>query len=576
MKRKPMRACSVLLVLFSLLIVGCSGEPKEQTKFGNSNQNIDNAGLSVTEGDWIYFTNISAKNALYKIKKDRTGEAMITPEGSYSLNYYDGWIVYCSAEDNKIYRIKPDGTEKQKLGEQAAQNTMVYDGWIYSINRTDETKTEEYSRIYKMKLDGTSSQTVGSAKTGKFNITQEGIYYSDGETIHRMKPDGSEDTELGKASFISLQVVGDHIYYITQEANNIWRMKLDGTGPLKLSEDKVSAMNVSGDWIYYGNTKAETMGIEFKKMKLDGSEPTVVNNEGPLMLNIHEDIMVYLTMDFASFSMKETIMNTDGTNRKDYLMTPPTSENTETSYEIYGLNETIPFDQLTAKCLSAFTSNVMARPDENRDPLNDRITGDLWLCAAFELTNQSSEAVILKEQLRLMLPDGGWIGGRFAVLETADNQPPSPVSDLLPEEDYQDSMILEPGKKSLIQAIFLIPEWDSEQEARIGLYGGAEHPMAAVAMTPVQGHNLIPHEQINDMVQSKLFPKSEVYADVPITVPNDDTGKLEVYYVYIVTRPEGKKEYYLIRRGNNELFEGKLDGNSIVPVKQLEFKNYDD
>lgn len=559
------------VLLLSLVIAACSTPAKEVSKFGNTNGNIANAGISVTNGDWIYFININAENALYKIKKDRTGEALVTAQGGFSLNFYDGWIFYCNALDNfRIYRIRPDGTESRKLGEMSAQNMIVYDGWIWYVDQNGA----DGLAIYKMKLDGTEAQRVGTAKTGQFNLTEEYIYYSGDGAIRRMKLDGTSDTELIKTETQSFQVVGDHIYYIenTNELNRMWRMKLDGTDPVKLSDEKVASMNVSGDWIYYGNTKTEGLGLELKKMKLDGTGSTRINEDGPVIINLHGDTMVYLAMDLTSFSIKETILNIDGSNRKDYTRSAATNQ-PQASFKTYNENEPFVVKDLKFNCLSALTTNYQkyGSPEYNKDPYYDRVVEGRLYYVTFEITNPSEREVILDKEIAISLGEGSMVWGQLADISSRDNKDIYNY-EFMGANEYKDSVKLEPEKTRMIQMVFYMDMGLSP--IQIGIYGDNREQLAAINVNPAEGIILPMHEDITQTMSEGMFPKSEVRPQAPRSIAENDV--LELFYPYEVIRPDGKKEFYLIKRGTEELYEGQFSDDQWTLVKKLEKKNFDE
>lgn len=158
---------------------------------------------------------------------------------------------------------------------------------------------------------------------------------------------------------------GDRIFYTdSPEEGQIWSMGIDGSGAARLSEDKVAAFNVSGDWIYYSHPKDEMMSIEFKKMKRDGSEASRVNEDRPVVINVHEDLLGYLQFDLATFSMSEVFVRTDGSGRKEFIMTPensmperPEDDPVNEGEETFMKNEKVSGHGMTVTVDRVFTTN---------------------------------------------------------------------------------------------------------------------------------------------------------------------------------------------------------------------------
>jgi len=53
---------------------------------------------------------------------------------------------------------------------------------------------------------------------------------------------------------------------------------------------------------------------------VDGSSPELINEDDPVVINIHGDKMLYVGINFMDFSLKQTMVSTDGSLRKDFNM----------------------------------------------------------------------------------------------------------------------------------------------------------------------------------------------------------------------------------------------------------------
>ena len=338
MRRRIRDSILISVVLASILLTACGSPESREQGMGNTNANITNGGMSVLRGDWIYFANVADNDTLYRIKQDGTGETRVSGDRPYSLNSHGEWLYFTSREDLKIYRIKPDGSDRTLVSEDGSHNVIVADGWVYFIKMnalsqapdgTAPGDSSEYGRIFKLRTDGSGRQQVSGEMAVDFNLAEGWIYYvgTDDHKLHRMKTDGSENSVVSDVTMGKFSILDDHVYYIDPAGgtSRLWKMKLDGTGAVKLSDDKASPFNPSGGWIYYSNGKSDPEEYELKKMKLDGTEASVINNDYPVVINVQGDRLIYLVWYFKPFRMKQTIIKSDGTGRKDYdyVVTPP-------------------------------------------------------------------------------------------------------------------------------------------------------------------------------------------------------------------------------------------------------------
>lgn len=136
MKRRCAMVLLMTLIFGLILPMGCASKAEEtKAGLGNSNANITNMGMSVADGDWIYFLNAKEDGALYKMKKDGTEEARISKDKAVFLNFLDGYIYYCNGtEGSRIYRIKPDGTERNLVSDLPSLYLISDGPWLYSLD----------------------------------------------------------------------------------------------------------------------------------------------------------------------------------------------------------------------------------------------------------------------------------------------------------------------------------------------------------------------------------------------------------------------------------------------------------
>jgi hypothetical protein len=72
---------------------------------GNSLSNINNFGTASLQDGWIYYSDFSDNQNLYKMKSDGTSVTKLTSEGGISHISVLGSYVYYSSNEGKLSRI---------------------------------------------------------------------------------------------------------------------------------------------------------------------------------------------------------------------------------------------------------------------------------------------------------------------------------------------------------------------------------------------------------------------------------------------------------------------------------------
>lgn len=221
---------------------------------GNTAGNIANWGLAVTQGDWIYFSNISQGNKLYKMRFDGTGKQMLSNDDSIYINVVGDWIYYVNRSDVfKMYKIRLDGTQRTKIDDTHSATVMsVVGDWIYYV-----TQSEQY-KLFRIRTDGTGKMQLGTgALIEEMYATEDWVFYTlqnQGLQIYKIKPDGTQRTRVTQYGARQLNIEGDWLYFVNQSMPGIWRVKWDGTNPTSFGAEIQSPayLNVNENMIYYG------------------------------------------------------------------------------------------------------------------------------------------------------------------------------------------------------------------------------------------------------------------------------------------------------------------------------------
>ena len=578
MKRNLGALIFILFVLSMVFTSGCRTSDQNELPMGNTNANISNAGISVLHEDWIFFMNYADSNKLYKVKTDGTGETKVSDDYAYYLNSYGDWIYYSNAMENgKLYKMKPDGTERTLISDASTRNVVVYKDWIYYSDLTDPQKTDAYTKIFRMKMDGSGNEKVTDFKTAAFNISEDWIYYinPDEQKLYRVKIDGSNHTKLIDSRVTFFNVLKGDLYYFdsSEEKNNIWKMRVDGTEAVKLSEDKASTFNVSGDWIYYGNTQLDSPGLELKKMKLDGSEASVISDDDAIIINVHGDWIVCLGMDFTDFSVKQTILKSDGTERKDFLFkqTPQAA-----NVDKFPMQEKVKVGDLSIVINSVYSTNIVENKEIGADTqIYDDVTDGKYIYINMTLTNDSDKDIDLThmtgfiEDINAMGLTVYW----GPLVDMTNELGKGDIRFHFLQEAYHESMQIKPNETKDIQAYYTLS--NITFPIYLGMFNGTTtDPLAAFEVTPSEEDYVVSWNSSLEIMKGK-FPGDEITQLNGMGFKFEGEEKEMMYYTFEVTKPgTAEPDYYLVKRDTAEIFVGVFDEKhpdyKAVPLKPME------
>ena len=309
-------------------------------KYGNTSGNITNLAAVAVQGDWIYYSNKSDDDKLYKIKKDGTNKTKLDNEGMcQNICVIDGWIYYTRQTDELLpkseysyqylNKIRTDGTQKTRLHKGSFGNLSIVNDKMYF---TDNLSDLEGYQLFSANLDGTNLKTICKGVQCYYvNVVGDEIYFADAlndKQLSKVKTDGSSLTKLGEVKAHSLNVVGDWVYYVCEssDGNSIYKVKTDGTTNTLLCNEDANFINVNNGWIYYtidqknGIYKVKTDGTSRTVIKEDWSAGTVIIKEDghPYCLNVIDD-WVYYNYDYY-FGYREFLrrVKIDGTKDEEF------------------------------------------------------------------------------------------------------------------------------------------------------------------------------------------------------------------------------------------------------------------
>lgn len=568
----------ILVVLSLLSGFGCSSKVEEEPMMGNTSANLSNGGMSVRQGDWIYFMNYEDQNSLYRMKTDGSGSEKVSGDMAYYLNAGEDWLYFCNgSEGNTLFRVKTDGQERQQLGKDIAANVLLVGNKLYYINFSDPENQEEIGRIFRMNTDGTGRVKTADPEVSAFTIDGEWVYYlkSEDRSLHRMMLDGRDEEKLSEAEVASVITHEGTLYYVdvTEGGNTIWKMNPDGTSKVQLTTDKVTAMNVSGEWIYYGNTIKDSPDLELKRMKLDGSEVSVVNEDNPISINIHEDWLVYLDMDFASFSVKETLVRTDGTLRRDYVyVQPPVS----TNLEKYAMKEKVKAEDFTLEVVSAYATNFIDNVQPGMEsPIFDDVSDNTYIFSHLMVTNNTDKDLDLFQRIGVIEDIEAPSATIYWSLMTdiTSEEKKEDIAFKVNREKFRESLVLSPKETKDIQ---LFNEfYEIRYPLYLGLFKPGDYtPLSAIAITPDEEYFVESFQSSLDLMK-KRFPDAEVTQLNGMGYKFDGEEEEKFYYTFsVLEKGSSEATYYLVQRETGVIYKGFYDENApesgAVPLEPVD------
>ncbi|ABR47959.1 hypothetical protein Amet_1788 [Alkaliphilus metalliredigens QYMF] len=308
-----MKRILLFLIIFSVVMTGCSMPTTSNNNSWNSDANSSNGNLFFGYGGNVYF-NIVAEEGIFRLHENPR-EVSKVAEGIFSrLHIENGWIytIKLSGEDSGFFKIKTDGTEMDQLMPLSVSKGIEMvkeDNYLYYVDPQSVV-----GGIYKMHIDeGEEVKLTDDFRARHLYVLDEWLYYleSEGGYVYRVKTDGSVREQLtNNTSFMMMN--DEWIYYFFQKGT-IKRIRHDGSQEEVIKEEDTlrnQYMNIKDNWLYVSAHKGEgfdTQDWEFYKINLETKEEIMIY-EG-VVTNIHIiNDHIYLHADSSFYRM-----NLDGT-----------------------------------------------------------------------------------------------------------------------------------------------------------------------------------------------------------------------------------------------------------------------
>lgn len=278
---------------------------------GNTGGNIVNNGIVALDSEgYIYYSNPTDKEALYKMAFDGVYNKKISEDKAQYINVSQDFIYYSNyTQGGRLYKSKLDGSQKQLVVDDKAAYITLSGEDIYYSNHSDGGK------LYKVKKNGSDAvlnhgnpaivdNNSSNSQVGEvayINMDGNWIYYinyADGHKPYVINKEGTYRGKLSDEYATSLQVYGDWVYYCSGNGT-ISKVKKDGTGGVIAIKGKASEINkgfyinVLGEWLYYSNVED---GNKLYKVKTDGSGEKIKLSEDSVgYINIVAGYIYYNT-----------------------------------------------------------------------------------------------------------------------------------------------------------------------------------------------------------------------------------------------------------------------------------------
>lgn len=221
--------------------------------------------------EWIYYSDASDNNQLYRMKVDGSEKSLIVPETVYSCTIGEDAVYYTTLDG--LFRSDLDGTAQTQLQSEGGTPTAVGD-WVYYA--------DDKQSLSRIKPDGSMDQQLLSDYEDYY-LTEDSIFYimlteTEDEslfklTLLQMDDAGAEAAEiLVVEDVVTAQLDGGYLYYQLGKGEGrlekgLYRVSLDGSGTERVNDIMIWQLDhVLGDWMYILQYSGEHYRI-----KLDGS-----------------------------------------------------------------------------------------------------------------------------------------------------------------------------------------------------------------------------------------------------------------------------------------------------------------
>lgn len=300
-RRKCLKIVIIAATLVFVIISGAAFFKSKNTSsikqpqyfLGNTSGNIINNGLIAYQKGYIYFSNTSDKNKLYRMKEDGSDRKKLSDDSCSFINVIEEWVYYRNADDGgKIYKIKTDGTIRTCLNDDDSNFITAAGDFIYYCNSSNG------NQITRIKNDGSGKKIICKDSAEFLNISNGWVYYSNASenySLYKVTMDGEKRTLISKDMCYFLNVSGDWVYYSNYSKEfKLCKIKINGRGKTVIDSTASHSINVFGDWIYYTSINNEYGESGLYKIKTDGTCKENICNEFCEGINLSDNWVFFI------------------------------------------------------------------------------------------------------------------------------------------------------------------------------------------------------------------------------------------------------------------------------------------
>ena len=551
-----------LFLCFSMILFSCGTSQKSTDLSGNTSGNLANGGILVGDGDTIYFNHFGDQNKLYKMDQSGDGLMAVSDEIAYSLNISGDLLYFLSGtEDNAIVTMKKDGSERSVLSDEKALSLQCSGEFLYFISMGEETDPEKTYTLHRMKRSGEEVTRILDDKIQQFFVSGNRLYYirQEDRSLYVSDQDGKDPVKLHDGSVINFILYEDKLYFVdgSEEKNQLFVMERDGKDLKRLTEEKLSSFHISNDVIYYGNTTEKASMLELKKMSLDGSSKEVLEEIPVISILSHDSWLCLLSMDFSSFSIKETLRDTASEKEMVFEYVNPPAES---ALAVYDAGAEVTVDQLKVKVQDVYVTNILKNEDPNYEStIFDSVTDGTFVFLTINAENLGEEPLELYETLGHILdineayPSIYW----YTFYEVDEELLGGDKKYVMPESFLQ-TMVLQPKESKTLQL------YAELHDAGNPIYLYIKDPVNPNSTHALEV-NLPEYVRVHSFesalkLMEETFPGNEIILQNGIGFLKPGTEEEAMFYVFEVRNKElSSPEYYFVERDTGEIYTGEPD-----------------
>lgn len=564
----------MLFLALSLLFLSCATAENPEVLSGNTSSNLANGGLLLHHENKLYFNHFGDNNSLYQMSVEGSEPELVREEVAYYLNSGEAWLYFISGtEDNAVVKMHFDGSGRRVVSTDSALTLQYQDGFLYYISRGGEGKTEDLYYLFRMTEDGKNRTPLLAQKVTQFYASGDALYFigQEDQCLYKADKDGSSPQKLYEGPVVNFVFYEKALYLIDakEEKNQLWRIGTDGRNPKLITDEKLSAFNISDDTIYYGNTTTGAAMLELKKMNLDGTSREVLKELPVISIFSHESWLCLLSMDFSTFSIRETLLNTaEGNEMVFEYVNPPA----ESAVSIYPKDAEVIVDTLKVKVKDSYATNLLENEDPALDSLIfDSVTDGTYLFLTVEVENVGEQSLNLYETLGHIediteaYPTIYW----YTFCE-ADDALLSGEKKYMPLEKYTQSFMIQAHEKKTVQ--LYVEFYQPANPVHLSIHDpNNPNSITAIEITPEDSLRVESFESSMKLME-ETFRGKEIQQINGIGFKRQEDPSEVFYYTFEVRdTPASPPQYYFVERRSGEIYTGEPDASypdfTAVPIE---------